>query len=179
VVKHSANHPTPKLNRTAAALCNPTGQDRREQQDGNAKSCEAMARSPSCAQSGPEITADAMADLKHIIPINAPLEKVYAAVATQAGMRSWWTPDTRMEEWVGGKAEFGFEKGASGFSHDHRPARSGAMRGHGCHGDHPEWNNTTPSCDLKGESDKGPTMLRFTHSGWREFTDYCISCNSM
>jgi uncharacterized protein YndB with AHSA1/START domain len=121
-----------------------------------------------------------MADLKHIVPINAPPEKVYAAVATQAGMRSWWTADTRMEESVGGKAEFGFEKGQVVFhmTIDRLdPAQCVVMR---CHGDHPEWNNTTLSWDLvKSESDEGPTMLRFTHSGWREFTDYCIGCNSM
>jgi hypothetical protein len=30
-----------------------------------------------------------MAELKHIVPINARLAKVYAAVATEAGMRGW------------------------------------------------------------------------------------------
>jgi hypothetical protein len=54
------------------------------------------------------------------------------------------------------------------------PAQCVVMR---CHGDHPEWNNTILSWDLvKSESDEGPTVLRFTHSGWREFTDYCIGC---
>jgi uncharacterized protein YndB with AHSA1/START domain len=32
-----------------------------------------------------------MADLKHQISINAAPEKVYAAIATQAGLRSWWS----------------------------------------------------------------------------------------
>ena len=34
---------------------------------------------------------------------------MYAALATQAGLRGWWTADTSADEKVGGKAEFGFE----------------------------------------------------------------------
>jgi hypothetical protein len=78
------------------------------------------------------------------------------------------------------KAEFGFEKRQVVFrmTIDRLdPAQRVVMR---CHGDHPEWNNTTLSWDLvKSESDKRPTTLRFTHSGWRELSDYCIGCNSM
>ena len=51
-----------------------------------------------------------MADLSHQVPIDAPAAKVYAAIATQNGMRNWWTADTQMEETTGGKAEFGFDK---------------------------------------------------------------------
>ncbi len=51
-----------------------------------------------------------MADLKHQIPIDATPEKVYASIASQNGMQSWWTADTKMDEKVGGKAEFGFNK---------------------------------------------------------------------
>ena len=53
-----------------------------------------------------------MAELKHQIGIQAPPEKVYAAIATQAGLRSWWTADTKADERAGGKAEFGFNKHA-------------------------------------------------------------------
>ena len=51
-----------------------------------------------------------MPELRHQIPINAAADKVYAALATQAGLRSWWTADTKADEKVGGKAEFGFDK---------------------------------------------------------------------
>jgi uncharacterized protein YndB with AHSA1/START domain len=34
-----------------------------------------------------------MAELKHQIPIEASPDKVYAALATQAGLGSWWTAD--------------------------------------------------------------------------------------
>ena len=51
-----------------------------------------------------------MPELRHQIPIDAAADKVYAALATQAGLRSWWTADTKADEKVGGKAEFGFDK---------------------------------------------------------------------
>ena len=45
-----------------------------------------------------------MAEIKHQIPIQAAPEKVYAALATQQGLRGWWTADTDADEKVGGKA---------------------------------------------------------------------------
>src|SRR5712692_7701297 len=47
-----------------------------------------------------------MAEIRHQIAIEAPPEKVYAALATQAGLRSWWTADTVADHKTGGKAEF-------------------------------------------------------------------------
>jgi uncharacterized protein YndB with AHSA1/START domain len=118
-----------------------------------------------------------MPDLKYIVPVNATPEKVYAAVATQAGMKSWWTADTHMEEKVGGKADFGFENHQFVFHMTIEkldPGRCVVMR---CHGDQPEWNGTTLRWDVR-EGD-GATTLYFTHSGWREVTDFCASCNAM
>jgi uncharacterized protein YndB with AHSA1/START domain len=119
-----------------------------------------------------------MADLKFIVPINAASDRVYAAVATQAGMRAWWTADTHMEETVGGEAEFGFEKRAAIFRMTIEkldPDRCVIMR---CHGDHPEWNGTTLRWDIARNEDGGAT-LHFVHAGWREATDFCLSCNAM
>jgi uncharacterized protein YndB with AHSA1/START domain len=118
-----------------------------------------------------------MAELRHLVRINATPDRVYAAVGTQAGMRSWWTADTRMDETVGGKAEFGFEKGQTVFRmtiDKLDPGRCVIMR---CHGDQPEWNGTTLTWDII--EDDGMTVLRFVHSGWREVTDFCTGCNSM
>ena len=118
-----------------------------------------------------------MPDLKHIVPINAAPDEVYAAVATQAGMQDWWTADTNMEEKVGGKAEFGFENHQYLFRMTIEkldPGRCVVMR---CHGDQPEWNGTTLRWDVSKGDDA--TTLRFVHSGWREVTDFCSSCNAM
>jgi uncharacterized protein YndB with AHSA1/START domain len=118
-----------------------------------------------------------MADLRHIVPIDATPDKVYAAIATQAGMRSWWTADTQMEERVRGKAGFGFDKRQMVFRmtiDTLDPGRCVIMR---CHGDQPEWKGTTLTWEIiKGDI---ATTLNFVHSGWREVTDFCTSCNSM
>jgi hypothetical protein len=50
-----------------------------------------------------------MAELRDQILIKAAPAKVYAAIATQAGLRHRWTADSKTEDKVGGKAEFGFD----------------------------------------------------------------------
>jgi len=51
-----------------------------------------------------------MAEFKHQIPISAPAEKVYSALATSTGLKGWWTADSQAGEKVGGKAEFSFDR---------------------------------------------------------------------
>ena len=119
-----------------------------------------------------------MADLKFIIPINADPDRAYAAVASQAGMRTWWTADTHMEETVGGEVEFGFEKRAAFFRMTIEKLDPGRCVILKCHGDQPEWNGTTLRWDFVRNED-GRTTLCFVHAGWRETTDFCSSCNAM
>ncbi len=117
-----------------------------------------------------------MADLKHQIPIKAAPEKVYAAIATQAGLRGWWTADTKADERVGGKAEFGFNKRGMVFRMDIEtlePAKRVVWR---CHGDHPEWAGTVLTWELSPQG--GGTTLRFTHGNWKSVSDYYAMCNS-
>ena len=119
-----------------------------------------------------------MPDLRHIVPVHATPDKVYAAVGTPAGMRSWWTADTTMEEKVGGKAEFGFDNRQFVFRMTIEkldPGRCVMLR---CHGDAEEWNSTTLRWDLS-PGDGMITTLCFVHAGWRELTDFCSSCNAM
>lgn len=103
-----------------------------------------------------------MPDLKHVVTISAAPEKVYALVAMQAGMRSWWTADTQMEEKIGGKAEFGFDKRAVIFRMTVKaldPARRVVMT---CQGDPDEWNGTTLTFDVSKDEDG--TKLIFVHA---------------
>jgi uncharacterized protein YndB with AHSA1/START domain len=117
-----------------------------------------------------------MADIHHQIPIEASPERVYAAMATQAGLRGWWTADARADEKVGGKAEFGFEKRAIIFRMIIEKLDPGRQVIWACHGDHPEWAGTTLTWNISRENEA--TVLRFTHGGWKSFSDYCAMCNS-
>ena len=117
-----------------------------------------------------------MAEIRHLIPIEAPPSSVYGALATQAGLRGWWTADTVAEDKVGGKAEFGFEKRAMTFRMTIEaldPPRQVVWK---CHGDNPEWNGTTLTWRI--EPQNGGSLLRFTQSGWKEMTDMVATCNS-
>jgi uncharacterized protein YndB with AHSA1/START domain len=120
-----------------------------------------------------------MADLKFVVPIAATPEKVYAAVATQAGMRSWWTADAQMEEQTGGKAEFGFEKRGVVYRMTIDRLDPGRCVVMSCHGDQPEWKGTTLRWDIAESEDGSGAILRFVHGGWREVTEFCAGCNAM
>jgi uncharacterized protein YndB with AHSA1/START domain len=117
-----------------------------------------------------------MADLHHQININATPDKVYAALATQEGLRGWWTADTKADEKVGGKAEFGFDKRGMVFRMKIEKLEAGKRVVWSCHGDQPEWNGTTLTWDL-APNDRG-TTVRFTQSGWKAVTEMYAICNS-
>ena len=117
-----------------------------------------------------------MAEIKHQIAINAGPEKVYAALATPAGLKGWWTADSKADEKVGGKAEFGFDKRGMVFRMGIDKLEPRKMVVWTCYGDHPEWEGTTLTWNIARE-DNG-TTLRFTHSGWKSVSDFCATCNS-
>jgi uncharacterized protein YndB with AHSA1/START domain len=104
-----------------------------------------------------------MAEIKHQIPIQAAREKAYAAIATQQGLRGWWTADTSADEKVGGKTEFGFDKRGMVFRMTIDKLDPGKRVVWSCHGDHPEWNGTILSWELTPQD--GGTTLRFTQTG--------------
>ncbi len=117
-----------------------------------------------------------MTELHHFIEITAPTTKVYEALVTQEGMRSWWTADSHLEEKVGGKAEFGFMNRAVLFRMTIDALEPGKRVQMSCSGDHPEWKGTVLEWRLADEG--GTTHLSFIHRNWREMTQFCASCNS-
>jgi uncharacterized protein YndB with AHSA1/START domain len=117
-----------------------------------------------------------MAEIKHQISIKAAPEKVYKAIATQAGLRSWWTADTIADQKVGGKAEFGFDKRAMVFRMKIEKLDPVKRVVWSCHGDHPEWAGTVLTWDLSHK--KSGTTLRFTQSKWKAISELCTICNS-
>jgi len=118
-----------------------------------------------------------MARLAHNIPIDADPRKVYAALATEKGMRGWWTRDTRMDARVGGKADFGFERRAVVFHMKIRSMKPGKSVRMVCTGGQAEWKGTTLEWKIARQG-KG-SLLGFVHGGWRRLSPYAIGCNSM
>ena len=117
-----------------------------------------------------------MAEIRHQIEIEAPPQKVYAALATEAGLRSWWTADTTADTKVGGKAEFGFDKHSMVFRMTIERLDPNRQVTWDCHGDNPEWVGTTLTWTIS--PDEGGSLLRFTQGGWKDMTDMVATCNS-
>jgi uncharacterized protein YndB with AHSA1/START domain len=117
-----------------------------------------------------------MTALKHQVPIDTTPAKVFAALATQAGLRHWWTADVKADEKAGGKAEFGFDERQMVFRMKIEKLEPGKQVVWSCHGDHPEWNGTTLTWNIAHKD--GATVLRFTHGGWKSASEYCAMCNS-
>ena len=49
-----------------------------------------------------------MADIRHDVKIQADQQKIYAALTTAAGIRSWWTDNADLDEHIGGTGIFRF-----------------------------------------------------------------------
>jgi uncharacterized protein YndB with AHSA1/START domain len=115
-----------------------------------------------------------MFNIKHLLAINAPAEKVYEAITTPAGVSGWWTSDNRIADAVGGYAEFTF---GDRYHNKMRilalePGRRVEWE---CLEGDPEWVGTTFAFDL--EPVEGGTRLRFAHNGWREESDFFANCS--
>jgi uncharacterized protein YndB with AHSA1/START domain len=117
-----------------------------------------------------------MAELRHQIPINAPVEKVYASLATEAGLKGWWTADTKADETAGGKAEFGFYDREMVFRMKIEKLVPNKEVVWTCHGDQPEWDGTRLIWTISSEGDV--TMLRFIQGGWKCMSEMYALCNS-
>jgi uncharacterized protein YndB with AHSA1/START domain len=117
-----------------------------------------------------------MPELRHQITINASPAKVYEALSTEGGLRSWWTADATMGGTAGGKAELGFDKRRTVFKMKIEELEAARRMVWSCLGDPPEWTGTTLSWDLA--TDGGGTIVRFHHSGWKAVTEMYAICNS-
>jgi uncharacterized protein YndB with AHSA1/START domain len=116
-----------------------------------------------------------MAELKHLVEINAPASKVYRALTEQEGLAGWWTLETVAEPKVGGILELTFgdkyydKMRVTGLEPNRRVEWE-------CIQGHEEWVGTTFVFDL--EEKDGTTALRFTQGNWRAATDFFALCNT-
>jgi uncharacterized protein YndB with AHSA1/START domain len=105
----------------------------------------------------------AMTDLYHQIMIEAPAEHVFAALATQEGLRAWWTEDSVVEARPGGMAEFGFMERSVVFRMRVDALDPPRRLVWSCIGGPPDWAGTTISFELTA-LDAGKTNVSFLHA---------------
>ena len=122
-----------------------------------------------------------MVDILHRVGATAPLEKVYAALATPEGVAGWWTTDTTGKSEVGGKLVVGFHDEESGefvggfdLEIEHLDP-AGRVRWR-VTGGPDEWIGTHIDFDLKQEGIY--TVVLFRHEGWREPVEFMNHCST-
>lgn len=102
-----------------------------------------------------------MYDILHEVTIEAPPEKVYAAITEQKGLSGWWTTQVTAQAKVGTVSEFGFEMVFKMRVDKLEPWRSiqwTALQGV------PDWGGTIVTWDLT-PVEKG-TKLLFGHRNY-------------
>jgi uncharacterized protein YndB with AHSA1/START domain len=115
-----------------------------------------------------------MVEILHFVHIQAPVSIVYKAIASEEGLRSWWTEETIAPNKEGAIAEFKF----GDMYHDKmkiiklEPNKKVEWL---CIEGDVQWIGTVFLFDLEDKGEK--TILRFRHGNWREATDFFAECN--
>ncbi len=115
-----------------------------------------------------------MPNIKHYLNINAPVEVVFKAITEQEGLSKWWTEETVASVKLNSVAEFKF-----GDLYQCKMNVSNLLPGKKvewkCVDGADEWIGTSIVFEM--EEDEGNTVLKFSHSGWKEETDFFARCN--
>ncbi|MCI0693111.1 SRPBCC domain-containing protein [candidate division KSB1 bacterium] len=101
-----------------------------------------------------------MADMVHQVTIAASPEKVFQALTTQEGLKSWWTSDTEAEPRVGNTALFGFDNRSVVFKMHVDELVPKKLVKWSCVDGPDEWKGTQLRFDLESD-DEGGTIVRF------------------
>jgi uncharacterized protein YndB with AHSA1/START domain len=113
-----------------------------------------------------------MAEIKQNVTIKVRPEKVYEALTSQKELASWWTRETTAKSEVGFVNVFIFGNARNEMKVTRlTPDKNVEWR---CINSSEEWIGTDISFDLQEKGEH--TVLRFTHGGWREMTDFFASC---
>lgn len=115
-----------------------------------------------------------MKEIRHLLVIYVPPQKVYRALVEQKGLASWWTDDVTAKPEENTIAEFNFGNRYHNEMIINRLVENRLVSWE-CRVGDPEWIGTTFSFDL--EERGNDTILRFCHGNWRELTDFYASCN--
>jgi len=118
-----------------------------------------------------------MPDIHHLIRFGVPVDEVFAAISTEDGIRSWWTPDVRLDSEQGGSGEFRFYGGEK-----ETRVRIDALDAPRqvawtvVESFRPEWLGTTISFDLR-PLDAG-SELRFAQRGYPHADENFALCTT-
>lgn len=115
-----------------------------------------------------------MADMKHVVEVDAPPEVLFGLVSSSEGFAQWWTRRAQGDATPGGGLSFEFPGGTHRWRTSELTDRTFEME---CLDDSggPEWIGTRLRFEV--EPAGGGSRLRFQHLDWREPTDFFGHCN--
>jgi len=118
-----------------------------------------------------------MPDIRHRVTIDAPLGRVYEAVATPAGISAWWTRDgVKGKSIEGSRLEFYFGQPEPAAVMEVTRLRPDGHVAWTCVAGAEEWVGTTLTFDLTRPDDQ--TVVMFAHAGWREPGEFMAHCSA-
>lgn len=116
-----------------------------------------------------------MYEINHQVGIEAAPEKVYEALTTDEGLARWWTNDISGAGDVGSIIKFRFNGGGPDFKVTELIPNQTVRWEHS--GEVPEaWMGTEIIFQL--HVDGKQTFVKFTHSNWKESTDFLAHCST-
>ena len=110
----------------------------------------------------------------HELIINAPSNKVYKAITTLKGLKSWWTKDTVVKNKI---IEFGFYNRSTLFRMKIIKLQKNKKVVWNCIGDEKEWKGTKITFKLLKDPESKGTNLKFSHEGWLSTKGWFGLCN--
>ena len=113
-----------------------------------------------------------MSEIKHLLLIAAPMEKVYEALTTIKGLSGWWTTQTTGECKPGGIIQFRF--GTVGNDMKVITLKKNEWVLWECMSGPDDWIGTRLTFQLSENA--GKTLVRFEHAGWKNANDFFAGC---
>ena len=116
-----------------------------------------------------------MHDIVHQLTIQAPPDRVFAAVSTADGMASWWSEDVGGSSGEGETFTVGFAERKQVMSFRIAALEPAALAHLTCLDGPEEWPGTQVAFRLADHD--GATVVRFWHGGW-EYEDGAMPASS-
>lgn len=118
-----------------------------------------------------------MPEILHRVFIDSTPEKIYNAITTEEGLKSWWTSDAKAQPKEGTVSRFGFPGHEAVFHMHIDKLAPNKFVQWTCQGDVDEWKETKITFEIKPLDGK-QSSLSFRHENWKSTDGYYVDCNT-
>jgi hypothetical protein len=114
-----------------------------------------------------------MPDIMHLIRIAAPAARIVPLVSSGQGFTQWWAEDVESD--ANGVVRLGFFNKATLYTLRPDGAATETRVTWRCETGR-EWSGTRLLFEMQPQGNE--TVVKFTHAGWENASDYFVSCNT-